>query len=167
MTEPPRFLQSIYSKYPDDQSPKEVFIQAAGHSYSGVGDRHVVIWWKNGEVADDDGVSKTVTQVIQLTGQAGNYAFYHPVSLLCSRVTVDTTENLQISMGTFTREQRDQMAAFAKDIVYDRKSVVNGCRVWTRDLFEAMVKAGLMSQDLFEKIDVAIPLVLRRPELKA
>ena len=56
-------------------SVKDVYLHAAGKTYSGVGDLHVLIlWW--------DAIDKhvPVSQVVQLTGQAGSYQFYAPIT---------------------------------------------------------------------------------------
>ncbi|KAF8189411.1 hypothetical protein BJ912DRAFT_903566 [Pholiota molesta] len=161
MAAPPRFLESVYDTYPDDQSTKQVFIQAANLSYSGLGDRHVLVWWSNGVDATSDTLM-LVRQVIQLTGQPGNYSYFYPVAISHSPEVIN--ENLQASLGEFTRDQRDQIIILSKAIAFEKKSIANTCRVWTRDLLAAMVTAGLLSQERFHEIDTAIPLVRRRPE---
>ncbi|KAI0079415.1 hypothetical protein K474DRAFT_1673436 [Panus rudis PR-1116 ss-1] len=122
-------------QYPDDNSSKEVFLQAAGLEHAGDGDRHVLLRWINAV----DIVKKQSIQSRQ------SNTFY--------------------SLGTFTRAQRDQIIALAKAVKYDKKSRVNSCRTWTRDLLEAMVNAGLISQAKFDEIDQGVPLKKRVPEL--
>ncbi|KAF8189409.1 hypothetical protein BJ912DRAFT_966851 [Pholiota molesta] len=163
MTTPPRFLESVYDTYPDDQSTKEVFIQAANISYSGIiSDRHVLIWWSNGVDAASD-TPMPVRQVIQLTGQAGNYSYFYPVAN--SHLPDVINENFQASLGELTRVQRDQIVILSKAIVFEKKSTVNGCHAWTRDLLDAMVTAELLSQERFHEIVRTIPLVRRRAEV--
>ena len=87
---PPRFLGILYDAYSDNDIDKEVFLQAAGLSYS---DRHVLIWWSNACTPVPTGHA---AQAIQLTGQAGNYSYYAPVAL-----STTVTQNLQISLGLF------------------------------------------------------------------
>jgi hypothetical protein len=161
MTTPPRFLESVYNAYPDDESTKEVFIQAANLSYSGTGDRHVLIWWSNGVDATSEAPTP-VRQVIQLTGQAGNYSYFYPVANSHSPDVIN--DNFQASLGEFTRNQRDQIITLAKDTAFEKTSTVNGCRVWTRNLLNAMYTEGLLSQERFHEIDKTIPLVQRRAE---
>ncbi|THH31216.1 hypothetical protein EUX98_g2975 [Antrodiella citrinella] len=40
---PTRFMNDVYDSFPDDDTVKKVQLQAAGLSYLGVGDRHVVV----------------------------------------------------------------------------------------------------------------------------
>ncbi|KAF4614425.1 hypothetical protein D9613_003338 [Agrocybe pediades] len=155
---PNKFMLSEHESYPDDSSDKEVWIQAQGLSYKGYGDRHVLIYFCN------SGGEVPFWQIIQLSGQASNYAYYSPVVQKHSMESMKDV-NMNISLGTMTRAQRDQMLALAEAIKFNPKSTVNGCRVWTRDLLSAMVAAGLITQEKFEEIDKAIPLVKRVPEV--
>jgi hypothetical protein len=158
MSAPPRFINNVYGVYPDDERVKDVFLQAAGQTYSGIGDRHVLLWWSNGIAGDGE----NVTQVVQLTGQAGNYSYYAPVAKVRSQNS--TANNSQMLLGKFTRVQRDQLLNLAKNIKFEKQSTVNGCRVWTRDLLGAMVGAGLMSQEVFADVGTKVPLVARKAE---
>jgi hypothetical protein len=151
-------MNSVYVEFPDDGITKEIYLQAANLTYSGVGDRHVLIWWLNGTTKD----GSEVAQIIQLTGQAGNYSYFVPVANV--RSADATTGNLQLSLGEYTRAQRDQVLKLAKDVKFEKKSTTNGCRVWTRDLIGAMVEAGLISQERFADVDAKVPLVRRRAE---
>ncbi|KIK03734.1 hypothetical protein K443DRAFT_94713, partial [Laccaria amethystina LaAM-08-1] len=119
--------------YSDNDIEKEVFLQAAGLSYSGTGDGHVLIWWSNASASDP------TSQVIQPTSQAGNYSYSQSPS----------------APQLFARAQRDQVLGFI------RSSVVNGCRVWTRDLFAGMVEVGLMLQEVFDDANRGVPLAKR------
>jgi hypothetical protein len=158
MSTPSRFLKSVHVEYPDDNSTKEVYLQAEGLTYSGVGDRHVLLCWLNGVTKD----GSNVTQIVQLTGQAGNYSYFAPVAKI--RSAESSKRNLFISLGKYTRAQRDQVLELAKNVKFEKKSTTNGCRVWTRDLLEAMAVAGLISQAYFADIDTKIPLVRRQSE---
>ena len=51
MALPPRFLNSVYDVHPDDDSMKEVTLHAKGLTYSGMGDRHVLLQWNNASAA--------------------------------------------------------------------------------------------------------------------
>jgi hypothetical protein len=168
---PPRFMMSKYDDFPDDQDEKDVYLQAHGLAeYPGRGDRHVLIHWTNKKRTDtvaestlsEDGV---VLQVIQLTGQAGNYSYYVPVAQILSQKEI--SNHTQFLLGRYTRAERDEILNIAKGLKYDRRSVVNGCRVWTRDLLLEMVTREMLSKERFEEVDERIPLVKRRPELKS
>ncbi|KAJ7595693.1 hypothetical protein C8J56DRAFT_1042777 [Mycena floridula] len=103
-----------------------------------------------------------VTQIIQLSGMPGNYAYYWP--LANKRVAKDWTSNTILALGLFTREQRDRILALADQIVFERTSVANSCRTWTRDLLEVTVKEDLLSESTFDEIDSKVPLLKRKPE---
>jgi hypothetical protein len=163
MTAPPRFLNSVYEAHPDDDSTKGVHLQAAGLTYGGVtGDRHVLLWWSNGRSPENGDSDLHVAQIIQLTGQAGGYSYYTPVAQ--ARPPEAITANLQLSLGEFSRAQRDQILYLAKEIKFEKGSTTNGCQAWTRDLLEAMVEAGLIDQARLEYVDARVPLVKRRAE---
>ena len=117
MATPPLFLVSVYDAYSDNNIDKEVFLQAAGLSYN---NHHVLIWWSNASTSDP--TSLAAAQVIQLTGQAGNYSYYAPVTL---STTVTHTQNLQISLELFARAERDQILELA-GTRFVRSSVING-----------------------------------------
>ncbi|PCH39455.1 hypothetical protein WOLCODRAFT_21486 [Wolfiporia cocos MD-104 SS10] len=155
---PNRFMQSVHTEFPDNSDMKIVSLYAQGHSYPGYGDRHVLLQWDNG--IDQSG--STVTQIVQLSGQVGSYAFYHPVVKRRSKRAYK--ENVYYELGAFPRVQRDLIVELATKVEFSATSVVNGCRAWTRDLLQAMVQAGLISQWRFEELEEEIPLVKRRPE---
>lgn len=136
---PPRFMNDVYSDFPDDDdTTKTVLLQAARLSYPGYGDRHVLLQWWNGEHAD----GSIVTQIIQLSGMPGNYAYYSP---LAEKKSVESSlENTFFSLGEFTRVQRDRILALANAVRFEKTSTINSCRTWTSDLLEAMVNEGLL-----------------------
>ncbi len=152
MALPPRFMTSVYDTYPDDDSVKEVTLHAHGLTYSGVGDRHVLIQWNNATTE-----TGPVMQIVQLTGQSGNYSYYVPVAKLEESMLISQP----FSLGEFSRAQRDEILNLASQVVFSKTSTTNGCRVWTRDLLVAMVKTRLISQAKFDEIDVGVPLVKR------
>jgi hypothetical protein len=154
MALPPKFMNSVYATFPDDDSVKEVFLQAAGLTYSGLGDRHVLLQWVNSAETDTK-----ATQMVQLTGQSGNYSYYAPVVKLRSEQSM--VNNQHFSLGQLSRAQRDEILDLASQVVFQKTSTTNGCRVWTRDLLEAMVQADLISQATFDEIDAGVPLVER------
>src|ERR1700761_72531 len=69
-------MKSVHAEYPDNDEVKEVVLEAVGLSYSGLGDRHVLIMWLNAVTVNQI----PVTQITQLTGQAGNYQYYAPLT---------------------------------------------------------------------------------------
>ncbi|KAF9237458.1 hypothetical protein BU15DRAFT_48718 [Melanogaster broomeanus] len=145
-------------QYPDDNSTKEVVLQADGLVPNPV-DRHVLLCWMNGMNAD----GCHYAQIIHLSGGPGNYNFYTPQVKLHPKES--QTLNTCFVLGQYTRAQRDQIIALAKAIQFDKKSRINSCRTWTRDLLEAMVNAGLFSKAKFDEIDASVPLKKRVPEL--
>ncbi|KAL4242402.1 hypothetical protein ABKN59_012085 [Abortiporus biennis] len=156
---PPKAMGSIHDKYPDDSADKDFYLQANGFSYPGYGDRHVLLWWLNGNNTD---TSEPIIQIIQITGQAGNYHYYYPVVQQSSEAS--RLENEQFLLGTYTRSQRDRILELCEEIGFSKKSLVNGCRVWTRDLFVKMVEEGLLSIELYNEVDKNVPLKIRLPE---
>lgn len=144
--------------YPDDNTIKEVALQADGLVAANPAGRHVLLRWTNGTDAD----GRCYTQEIQLSGGPGNYGFHTPQVKAHSEESQRT--NACYVLGQYTREQRDHIVALAKAVKFDRKSYVNNCQVWMRDLIEAMARAGLLSEAEFNKIDVDVPLKKRVAE---
>lgn len=154
MALPPRFLNSVYDTYQDDDTVKEVNLQAHGLTYSGVGDRHVLLQWKNATTEKGP-----VMQIVQLTGQSGNYSYYVPVAQVCSEESM--INNQLFSLGEFSRAQRDEILDLANQVFFSKTSTTNGCRVWTRELLMGMVQTDLISREKFDELDVDVPLVRR------
>ena len=154
MALPPRFLNSVYNTYPDDETVKEVTLSAQGLTYSSIGDRHVLLQWNNATTE-----MGPVMQIVQLTGQSGNYSYYVPVAQVFSEESM--INNQLFSLGEFSRAQRDEILDLARQVVFSKTSTTNGCRVWTRDLLMAMIQAHLISQEKFNEIDDGVPLVKR------
>lgn len=144
-------LNPYGDQFPDDNSIKEIVLQADGLAMVNTDDRHVLLRWTNG-VADD----KYYTQIIHLTGGPGNYSFNTPqVKLHSERSRLSNTYYV---LGEYTRAQRDQIIAFANAVDFDKTSRVNNCQTWMRGLLEAMVGANLLSKAEFDKIDGEVPL---------
>jgi hypothetical protein len=112
-------------------------LQTANLTYSGVGDRHVLMM--SNSVTDSFSGTTTV-KTTQLTGQSGNYACHSPLAQKCPGESVKSNE--QFSLGTFSRSQRDTILEMAH-------LPVNTCRIWTRDLLKAMVVVALMLKSVF------------------
>ncbi|ETW82835.1 hypothetical protein HETIRDRAFT_107006 [Heterobasidion irregulare TC 32-1] len=118
-------MNSVHTLYPDDDSEKEVYVQANGLSFSGVGDRH-------------------------LTGGVGGYGHYSPFAEI--RPSAEIKHELFV-LGKFSRAQRDETLKLARDVVLVKASRTNNCCVWTRDLLGAMLGARLISQAAFAAVD--------------
>lgn len=146
-----RALNPYGNQYPDDDSTKEIVLQADGLEAENPDDRHVLLRWTNA-------VAKgfRYIQIIHLTGGPGNYAFYQPQVKIHTDVSLKS--NTPFVLGPYTREQRDQIIALASALQFDMKSRVNNCQTWMRLLLEAMVNAGLLSNALFDQIDADVPL---------
>ncbi|KAF9070822.1 hypothetical protein BDP27DRAFT_1323058 [Rhodocollybia butyracea] len=150
---------NYYAHAPDDDSEKEVYLQAHGHNFDGR-ERHVVIHWFNGKLADSP-----VTQIIQLSGIPGKFVYESLVAKLRNPATMDSHK--QYFLGSFTRAERQLLLQLADNVEYDKRSVVNGCRAWMRNLLLAMVKENLISEETFETIEEEVPLPKRLPESEA
>ena len=152
-----RALNPFGDQYPDDDSIKEVVLEADGLVAVNPDDRHVLLRWTNA-IADGN----RYTQIIHLTGGPGNYNFYTP------QVKIHSKQSLQVNatheLGEYTRPQRDQIIALARAVSFSRGLRVNNCQTWMRDLLEAMVGANLPSKTEFDKIDVDVPLKERIAE---
>ncbi|KAJ3988811.1 hypothetical protein F5890DRAFT_256501 [Lentinula detonsa] len=148
--------RNYYEFIPDDDTEKDVYLQAHGHNFDGQ-ERHVVIYWVNGTLADNP-----VTQIVQLSGIRGNFVFDSLVAKLRNPATLDS--HTQYYLGSFTRVERQLLLQLADQVVFDKASVVNGCRVWMRELLVAMVKENMISEETFEVIEEEVPLPKRIPE---
>ncbi|KAG7088439.1 hypothetical protein E1B28_012431 [Marasmius oreades] len=148
-------------QYPDDDSTKQVVLQADGLKAANPDDRHVLIHWTNGT----DASGNRYTEVVHLTGGEGNYGFYTP------QVKRHSDESLKLDtfyvLGHYTRAQRNQTITLAKAVQFNKTSRINNCQTWMRDLLEAMVKGGLLSEAEFNKIDSGVPLKRRILETTA
>ena len=140
-------------KYPDDNSTKEVELQSDGLMATNPDDRHVLLHWINGTDAE----GRVYAQIIHLPGGPGNYNFHTPQVKLHTEAS--RAANTCYPLGQYTRAQRDQILALAKAVNFDRRSRVNNCQTWMRDVLEAMVGASLLPEAEFDKIDVSVPLL--------
>ncbi|PBK85416.1 hypothetical protein ARMGADRAFT_1129555 [Armillaria gallica] len=147
---------NVYNICSDDESDKEVFIEAAGSSYNGV-ERHVLMYWDNGTLNQ-----ARVVQVVELVGIPGDYTFKSPVARLHRPMQHPDTSSF---LGEFSREERDIIIELARKVEFDERSTKNGYRVWLRELLETMVQEGFLSDETFEVIDREVPLVKRRPQV--
>ncbi|KAI5988391.1 hypothetical protein EDD15DRAFT_2289508 [Pisolithus albus] len=145
-------------QYPDDDSTKTVVLQAEGLAADYPDDRHVRLHWVNGTAED----GSHYAQVIHLTGGPGTYQFHTPQVKLQSQRSLEL--NTFYVLGQYTRVQRDQIVALAKAVKFNKKSRVNNCQTWMRSLLMAMVDGGLLSVDVFNKVDADVPLKKELPE---
>ncbi|KAJ3994141.1 hypothetical protein F5050DRAFT_1713940 [Lentinula boryana] len=158
--------RNYYEFIPDDDTEKDVYLQAHGHNFDGQ-ERHVVIYWVvkisliskkvNGTLADNP-----VTQIVQLSGIRGKFVFDSLVAKIRNPATLDS--HTQYYLGSFTRVERQLLLQLANQVEFDKASVVNGCRVWMRELLLAMVKENMISEETFEVIEEEVPLPKRIPE---
>jgi len=146
-------------QYPDNNITKEIVLQADGLVADNPNDRHVLLRWTNG--TDLEG--KRYTQIIHLTGGPGNYQFHTP------QVKIHSDRSIHVNtvhiLGDYSRAQRDQIIALAMAVEFNKKSRVNNCQTWMRDLLEVMVNNGLLSSEIFAKLDADVPLKKRVLEL--
>lgn len=116
-----KFLSTFHAEYRDDDSIKEVLLHVTG--FETHFDRHVLLQRLN-SMKDD----APVTQIVQLTGQAGNYDYYAPV-VTCTDTTI---RKKIIPVGTLPRTQRDRRLVPANQFKFRKISTTNNCRVWLR-----------------------------------
>lgn len=148
----PKFLGSVYPTVPDNDEPKEVYVEAVGLDKSLGTERHVTLSWTNSAPE----ASVLVTQVVHLTGNPGNYNFYHPVAK--PRRLESVVNNKRYILGKMSRAQRDAIGEHAKAIPFSKKSIVNNCQVWMRKLLVGMLEDGLITKETFAEIDADVPL---------
>jgi hypothetical protein len=151
-----RFEMGLDNEFPDDDSDKEIFLQAdSGLPFPPFFPRHVSLYWKNGEMP----TKELVTQRVQLIP---NYSYYSPVAKLRSQTTFE--ENFHSSLGTYTRAQRDVILRLAENVQFLKHSIRNDCRNWSRDLLESMVTEGLIEREKFDDLEKKGLFRLRLPE---
>ncbi|CAL1711841.1 unnamed protein product [Somion occarium] len=143
------------SAYPDNNSTKELFLQAGGRKASDV-PRHVLLFWWNNQ-------SSNMREIVQLKGISGRYTYDHRVQM--SSPTSEMN-NERWSLGMATRAARNRIIEIAAAVPFNPRSTVNDCRVWMRLLLEAMVQEHIITQEKFDEIDrVQIPLPRPAPEV--
>ncbi|KAF9014321.1 hypothetical protein BDQ17DRAFT_1342505, partial [Cyathus striatus] len=114
--------QNIYPTHPDDKSTKEVSLQISGGSQ----DKHALLWWRN---------APNVVQIVQLSGSKGNFAYITPIAFPLASPTSPFSSSTSGLPGTVDARQQ---------VRYEKGWMVNGPRVWMRDLLLAMVGVGLI-----------------------
>ncbi|ETW78535.1 hypothetical protein HETIRDRAFT_453187 [Heterobasidion irregulare TC 32-1] len=147
---------NYYPAFPDNNASKPIYFETPGLEPAAVlGSRHVLLIW------DNDRGGTLVHQVMQLTGIPSRY-FYDTSPVAKLRNPATRPLNTYISLGTFTRAQRDAILELAKAVPYDPASYINGCQVWTRDLLQAMIAHGYLAESTFRQIEAVVPLIHRR-----
>ena len=155
---------NAYNYFSDDQSNKQVSLQAAGLKYEG-GGRHVLLTWGNGTDVNSAGAKRYARQIIQITQDAQGYHYDdEPVAKFQSIASQNNNEFFEL--GDFTRAKRDRVLAIAKGTKFRQDSKVNGCRVWMLDVLQVMLNESLITQEDFNKVFVGVPLVKRKAEAK-
>ena len=150
-----RAINPFGVKYPDNNEPKDIFLQADGLEISDPDDRHVLLYWQNG----NDEMGTRYTQIIHLTSGPGNYQFLSEQVKAQSQASLE--RNTLYNFGSYSRAQRDRIVAIAMAVGFDRKSRVNNCLTWMRDLLLEMVKVDILP---LEQVDKEVPLKKRVPE---
>lgn len=158
------YLMNIYTHFPDNQRLKEVFVEATGLSFPGYGGRHVMILWNNGDYRQVDGKTNPVYQLVQLS-QYSDSSYYFTSFEPCCRSANSTDLNYRVSLGFFTRAQRDRIIKLAEQVRFRHNLRVNGCRVWLQDLLVLMGNDGMVSNETFDQLDRDVPLVIRQREI--
>lgn len=137
--------------YPDDESDKELFLQASGTIASRL--RAVLVYWVN--VVFSDG--EEVWQVVRLDQRDSVHKYVYP-----DLIVVDGCErehNETFSLGVFSRDQREAVLECADDVEYDERSGDEGqCLGWMGQLLERMIEEELVGRGVVDAIRDAVPL---------
>lgn len=143
--QPNKFMQSVYPAFPDDDTSKEVLFLK--YSLGAVEyEKHVLFIWYNS--LEDP--ATPITQIVQLTGNPGGYAFYHPLAKPQDQTFID--QHHSWSLGMLTRSQRDLLAQLAEQIPFDMKGRVNNCQVWSTHLLDYAWRDRIITKDVYNKI---------------
>lgn len=137
--------------YPDDESNKELFLQASGTIADHL--RAVLLYWVNMVFSDGE----EVWQVVRLDQRDNVHKYVYP-----DLIVVDEYErehNQTFSLGTFSRDQREAVLECADDVEYDERSDEEGqCLRWMGELLERMIGEELVGRGVVDAIRAAIPL---------
>ncbi|KAI9567702.1 hypothetical protein HD554DRAFT_935176 [Boletus coccyginus] len=141
--------------YPDDESEKELFLQASNPGLASHL-RAVLIYWVN--IVFSDG--EEVWQVVRLDRREDSdvHKYVYPDMIVvdgCEREHHET-----FSLGVFSRDQREAVLECADDVAYEERSPEEEgqCVRWMRDLLERMVGEGLVQRAVVDAIRDAVPL---------
>ena len=147
--------------YPDDESDKEVFFQATSPGTFASHLRAVLLYWVNMVFTDGD----EVWQVVRLDRRQSNLTDVHKY-VYPDMIVVDGCEREHhetISLGVFTRDQREAVLECADDVGYDERSPDQEeeevqCLRWMSELLERMVEERLVARSVVDAIRDAVPL---------
>jgi hypothetical protein len=154
---PPRLTfeyNALSYAYPDDESDKEVFLQASSPGTFASHLRAVLLYWVN--VVFSDG--EEVWQVVRLDRPEDSdvHKYVYPDMIVvdgCEREHHET-----ISLGVFSRDQREEVLECADDVGYEERSGDGGqCVRWMGELLERMVEEGLVGRAVVDAIRDAVP----------
>ena len=160
----PILFNPLNDAYPDDDTDKPVYLQADGQMTAATdADRHVLLRWVNHIERDEaTGTIAYITQIVQLSGGPGNYAFKTPT--IERQSARDWERNKSYPLGILKRPQRDRIIEIARGLNFNMKTRDDSCRTWTRLLFVAMLAEGLLDQETFDLIDKDVPL--KKPKVQ-
>lgn len=145
MARPNRFMNNQYNAFPDDNSDKEVVFQKDSRGVVEF-EKHVLFNWYNGQ----DAKGNPVSQIVQLTGNPGAYAFYHPLAKLRNQASLQLY--ITWSLGVLTRPQRELLVQLASQIEFDMKGTTNNCQVWSADLLYAAYWNRIITNEVYERV---------------
>ncbi|KAG8216152.1 hypothetical protein J3R82DRAFT_8158 [Butyriboletus roseoflavus] len=137
--------------YPDDESDKELFLQASGTIANHL--RAVLLYWVNMVFSDGE----EVWQVVRLDQRDNVHKYVYP-----DLIVVDGCEreyNETFSLGMFSRDQREAVLECADDVEYDERSSEEGqCLRWMAQLLERMMEEELVECAVVDAIRDVVPL---------
>lgn len=137
--------------YPDDESDKELFLQASGTIASHL--RAVLLYWVNMVFSDGE----QVWQVVHLDQRDSIHKYIYP-----DLIVVDGNvreHNQTFSLGVFSRDQREAVLECADYVEYNERSGEDGqCLRWMGRLLERMTGEGLVERGVANAIRAAVPL---------
>lgn len=141
--------------YPDDESDKELFLQASRPGPFASHRRAVLLYWVNTVFSDGE----EVWQVVRLDRPEENdvHRYVYPDMIVvdgCEREHHDT-----FSLGVFSRDQREEVLECADDVGYEERSGEDEgqCLRWMSELLERMVEGGLVGRAVVDAIRDAVP----------
>ena len=141
-------LEQLYQKYPDNLESKEVYVYIDSRSFGR--ERHVFIGWINHQ-----DLGRLIVQQLHLTGDPGNYAFFPYYASILSNNSLSFEQNL--SLGSFSRGQRDIMIDLSKSVSFDRKSIRENCQDWLKALLNLFHQNNLIESSIIEQINFRLP----------
>lgn len=137
--------------YPDDESDKELFLQASGTIANHL--RAVLLYWVNMVFSDGE----EVWQVVHLDQRDNVHKYVYPDLIVVDEC--EREDNETFSLGVFSRDQREAVLECADDVEYDERSGEEGqCLRWMGELLERMIEEELVGRGVVDAIRAAVPL---------